>query len=101
MFRRNVRQIRRRRPGVTALATTAVLATGWPITPTRPMRAGLMGMSCSFGDVVVGFDRRDDRLDRDAAVGDQLSTGAARCGCERGGPQVLPDQHTCDGARIH
>jgi len=52
------RQIRRRRPGVTAAATTAVfaigdgpgvtaaattavLATGAPMTPTRPTRAGL------------------------------------------------------------
>ena len=31
-------------PGVTALATTAVLATGAPMTPTRAARAGLRGM---------------------------------------------------------
>ena len=34
---------------MTALATTAVLATGWPMTPTLPTRAGLRGMSVSFG----------------------------------------------------
>src|SRR4051794_1151891 len=31
-------------PGVTALATTAVLATGCPTTPTRPTRAARRGM---------------------------------------------------------
>ncbi len=31
-------------PGVTALATTAVFATGAPMTPTRPTRAGLIGI---------------------------------------------------------
>src|SRR4051795_4895707 len=52
-------------PGLTALATTAVLATGWPITPTRPTRAALSGMSVSFGgraDELVGLERGDDRL---------------------------------------
>src|SRR3954471_12127766 len=63
-------------PGETALATTAVLATGWPMTPTRPTRAGRRGMSDSFGCECVGLDRGDDGLDRDAAVGDQLAAGA-------------------------
>src|SRR4051794_15915394 len=31
-------------PGVTAFATTAVLATGWPMTPTLPTRAALRGI---------------------------------------------------------
>jgi len=35
-------------PGVTAAATTAVFATGWPMTPTLPTRAGRNGMSVSF-----------------------------------------------------
>ena len=43
---------------------------------TRP---GLRGMSGSFGcECFVGLDRGDDRLDRDAAVGDQLAARAAR-----------------------
>ena len=84
-------QIRRRRPGVTAAATTAVLAigdgpgltaaattavlaTGCPITPTRPIRAGLTGISISFGSGVVGLDGGEDRLDRDAPIGDELAT---------------------------
>src|SRR6188472_274355 len=66
-------------PGLTALATTAVFATGWPMTPTRPTRAALSGMSVSFGgrtDELVGLDRRDDRLDRDPSVGDELASRA-------------------------
>ena len=35
--------------GVTAAATTAVLATGAPMTPTLPTRAGLRGISISCG----------------------------------------------------
>ncbi len=68
-------------PGLTALATTAVFATGWPMTPTRPTRAGLSGISVSFGgraDEVVGLDGRDDRLDRDPSVGDELAARAPR-----------------------
>jgi hypothetical protein len=34
-----------------------------------------MGMSRSLCEF-VGFDRGDDRLDRDSPVGDQLTTGA-------------------------
>src|SRR3954462_5058520 len=64
-------------PGETAFATTAVLATGWPITPPRPTRAALRGISFSLGRlVVVGLDRREDRLDRDASVRDELTPGA-------------------------
>jgi hypothetical protein len=36
-------------PGVTALATTAVLATGARMTPTLPRRAGLRGMVSLLG----------------------------------------------------
>src|SRR5690242_10518091 len=66
-------------PGVTALATTAVFATGWPMTPTLPTRAALRGMSVSFGrGCSIGLDRGDDRLNRNAAVGDQLASGSPR-----------------------
>jgi len=68
-------------PGVTALATTAVFATGWPMTPTRPTRAALSGMSVSSGrraDRIVGLDRGDDGLDRDPSVGDELASRASR-----------------------
>src|SRR5947209_19280818 len=89
-------------PGVTALATTAVLATGWPMTPTLPTRAALTGMSVSFGGrCFVGLDRGDDRLNRNPTVGDQLPAGTPRRGCERRGPQVLPDQHSGRAARFH
>src|SRR3954452_14580739 len=82
-------------PGVTALATTAVLATGWPMTPTLPTRAGLSGMSVSFGRrCLIGSDGCDDRLNRDPSVGDQPAAGTARSGGERRSPQVLPDQHS-------
>src|SRR3954463_7352454 len=90
------RQIRRRRPGVTAapitaafakgdgpgvtaLVTTAAFATGARTTPTLPIRPGLSGMSGSCRlEGLVGLDGRDDGLDRDASVGDQLTAGAAR-----------------------
>src|SRR4051794_3501729 len=89
-------------PGVTAFATTAVLATGWPMTPTLPTRAALMGMSVSIrGKCFIGLDRGDDRLNRNAPVGDQLPAGTTGGGCERGSPQVLPDQHSCGAARLH
>src|SRR3954471_5845231 len=89
-------------PGVTALATTAVLATGWPMTPTLPARAGLSGMSVSFGGrCFVGLDRGDDRLNRNPSVGDQLPARTPRCGCERCGPKVLPDQHSGRATRLH
>src|SRR3954454_3290887 len=92
------------RPGLTAEATTAVLATGWPMTPTRPTRAALSGISVSFGgraDHVVGLDGGDDRLDRDPAVGDELASRASRGGCERRGPEVLPDEHARSAAGFH
>src|SRR3954452_3776120 len=89
-------------PGVTALATTAVLATGWPMTPTLPTRAGLRGMSVSFGrGVFIGLDRGDDRLDGDPSVGDELSTRAPRSGCERCRPQVFPDEDSGRASRVH
>src|SRR3954453_22885792 len=89
-------------PGLTAFATTAVFATGWPITPTLPTRARLSGMSVSFGVVlVVGFDRGDDRLDRDASVGDELSARAPCRGGERCRPQVLPDEDSGRASRLH
>src|SRR6187397_1343145 len=89
-------------PGVTAAATTAVFATGCPITPTRPTRAGLSGMSGSFDQfVVIGFDRGDDRLDRDPSVRDELTTGTSRGGGERRRPEVLPDEHARRAARFH
>src|SRR6478735_9046458 len=89
-------------PGVTALATTAVFATGWPMTPTRPTRPGLRGMSVSFGrGCLIGLDRGDDRLDRDASVGNQLSTGTPRRRCEGRDPEVLPDEHSRRASRVH
>src|SRR3954452_15950198 len=76
-------------PGVTAFATTAVLATGWPMTPTRPTRAALSGMSGSCGlEVFVGLDRGDDRLDRNPAIRDELAARVSRRRCKRCGPEV-------------
>ena len=61
-------------PGVTAAATTAVFATGAPMTPTLPTRAGLSGISVSFGRKrFIGLDGGDDRLNRDSSVGDELA----------------------------
>src|SRR5215217_1815751 len=91
-------------PGVTAFATTAVFATGWPITPTRPLRAALSGMSVSLArshKCFVGLDRGDDRLDRYPSVGDQLSARTPRGGCESRGPEVLVDEHAGDAAGLH
>src|SRR3954464_10978031 len=90
-------------PGLTALATTAVFATGWPMTPTRPTRAGLSGMSVSFvgGADEIGLDRGDDRLDRNASVGDERAARQQRGPWERRGPQVLPDEHARGAARVH
>src|SRR6476659_1347709 len=89
-------------PGETALATTAVLATGWPMTPTLPTRAGLSGISVSFArSCFIGLDRGDDGLNRNSSVGDQLATRTPRRRCERGGPEVLPDQHPGGASRLH
>src|SRR4051795_13694833 len=89
-------------PGETAFATTAVLATGWPMTPTRPTRAALRGISFSFGRLVdVGLDRGEDRLDRDASIRDELTSCAPRRGREGSRPQVLPDEHPSGAARVH
>lgn len=66
-------------PGVTARATTAVLATGARMTPTLPRRAGLRGISVSYGrESFVSLDRSDDRLNRNPSVGDQLAPRAPR-----------------------
>src|SRR5689334_17707167 len=76
-------------PGEMALATTAVLATGWPTTPTLPTRAGRSGMSGSLGfELGVGFDGGDDGLDGDAAVGDELAACSTGSRGEAGGPGV-------------
>src|SRR3954447_21672321 len=83
------------RPGLTAEATTAVFATGWPITPTRPTRAALSGISVSLArrqSCFIGLDRGDDRLDRDPSVGNELAARTPRSRCEWRRPQVLPDQ---------
>ena len=91
-------------PGLTAAVTTAALATGAPMTPT-PLRPGPSGMSdsCWFEGRVcrVGFDRGDEGLDGDAAVGDELTAGPAHGRGERGGPQVLVDQDARGAPRIH
>src|SRR3954468_24987164 len=89
-------------PGLTALATTAVFATGARTTPTLPTRPGLSGMSGSCGfECIVGLDGRDDGLDRDASVGEELPSGAARGRRERRPPHVLVDEHPGDTAGIH
>src|SRR6476469_340303 len=89
-------------PGETALATTAVFATGWPMTPTRPTRPGPRGMSVSFSRMrFIGLDRGDDGLNRDPSVRDQLTTRTPGRRCERRSPQVLPDQDAGNGSRVH
>src|SRR3954468_2721777 len=89
-------------PGETALATTAVFATGWPMTPTLPTRAALSGISGSFGRrCFIGLDGGDDRLNGNPSVRDQLATRAPCRGCERRGPQVLPDEHPGSASRLH
>src|SRR3954471_10354864 len=89
-------------PGVTALATTAVFATGWPMTPTLPTRAALRGISFSFGrGCVIGLDGGDDCLDRNPSVGDQLATRTSRRRCEWCSPQVLPDENAGRATRLH
>jgi hypothetical protein len=78
--RRSSRRSRRRpTPWATTAApptTAAVRATGRPITPGRPARARIKGISDSlFGDGCFGLERGDDGLDWDPAVRDQLATG--------------------------
>src|SRR6185436_13308070 len=90
-------------PGLMAAPTTAALATGAPMTPT-PRRPGPSGMSVSYRGErfgLVGFDGRDEGLDRDPAVGDQLAAGPAHGRSERCGPQILIDEHARDAAGIH
>src|SRR3954469_21948869 len=89
-------------PGVTALATTAVFATGWPMTPTLPTRAALTGISFSFGrGGFIGLDRGDDRLNGNPSVGDQLATRTSRRRCEWRSPQVFPDEHAGSASGLH
>ena len=81
---RRLRSSRRERGRAsTALATTAVFATGWPMTPTLPTRAARNGILGSFGcRYVIGLDRGDDRLDGDASVRDQLTARTPGCWCK-------------------
>src|SRR5213083_2540816 len=89
-------------PGETAFATTAVFATGWPMTPTRPTRAGLIGMSGShIRGCFIGLDRGDDRLNRYPSVGDELAARAACRGREWRRPEVLPDEHAGGATGFH
>src|SRR5213592_650916 len=89
-------------PGETALATTAVFATGWPMTPTLPTRPGLSGISVSsVRSCIIGLDGRDDRLNGNPSVRDQLTARTARRGCERRRPQVLPDEHSRRAPGLH
>src|SRR4029079_1095505 len=88
-------------PGEMAAPTTAALATGAPMTPT-PRRPGPSGISDSLWfEGRVGFDRGDDGLDRDPAVGDQLAASPAHGRSERGGPQVLVNEDAGDAAGVH
>src|SRR3954451_2214431 len=88
--------------GETAFATTAVFATGWPMTPTLPTRAALSGLSVSSDrSCITGLYGRDDRLNGNPPVGDQLTTRPARRRCKRRSPQVLPDQHSGSASRLH
>src|SRR3954466_12773874 len=89
-------------PGRTAAVTTAALATGAPTTPTRPTRPRLRGMSASYWfEIGVVCARRDDGLDRDAAVGDELPARATGRRCERCRPGVLVHQDARDAAGVH
>src|SRR5580765_4786712 len=89
-------------PGETALATTAVFATGAPMTPTLPLRAALSGISVSFGRRrFIGLDGGDDRLDGNPSVGNQLAARASRRRGEGRGPQVLPDEHSRSAPGLH
>src|ERR1043166_771916 len=89
-------------PGLTAVATTAVFATGWPMTPTLPTRAALSGISVSFGrGCFIRLDRGDDRLNGNPSVRDQLTARTTRRRCERRRPQVLPDQDSCSTSGLH
>src|SRR6478609_8545177 len=83
-------------PGLIAAPTTAALATGAPMTPT-PRRPGPSGISDSLCfELCVGFDGSDDCLDRDTAVGDELTACPAHRRRERSRPQVLEDERRPD-----
>src|SRR6187455_2468732 len=72
-------------PGPTAAPTTAAFATGPPMTPT-PRRPGPSGISDSLWfEGRVSFDRGDEGLNRDPAVGDELPACPANRGGERCG----------------
>src|SRR6476661_4443130 len=115
---------KRRRPGVTAAATTAVLAIGAgpgcetaapttaalatgagpgletaaPTTAALPRRDARSGMSDSSGcgGCLVGFHGRDDGLDRDPALGHELSASVANRRCEARGPEILEDKDSAE-----
>src|SRR5262249_29444295 len=102
--RRSSRRSTRR---LTPLATTAavatvvaVRATGAPITARRILLRAIptSGPFLDDGDVVVflGFDRREDGLDRDPSTRDELATRVTNRGSERCRPRVLPHE---DGGR--
>src|SRR3954470_21878680 len=85
---------------LTPCATTAAVATvvaaratgAGPITAARRMRRAASGISVSFR-FVFGFDRREQRLHRDPAAGDELPARMPYCGAEGGRPLVLPYEH--------
>src|SRR4051812_49791578 len=93
-------------PSVTAKSTdpatvatvAAVRATGaGPTTAARRILLAANGMSVSF---LIGLDRGQERLHRDAAGGYQLPAGPAHRRPEGSGPAVLPDQHRGGAARL-
>src|SRR4051812_35532465 len=93
-------------PSVTAKSTdpatvatvAAVRATGaGPTTAARRILLAANGMSVSF---LIGLDRGQERLHRDAAGRYQLPAGPAHRRPEGSGPAVLPDQHRGRAARL-
>ena len=109
----------RRRPGLTAAPTTAALATGDgpggdrcgddrglgdggadDADPSDSCWSSGMSGSCRSSSSSASM-RGDDRLDGDAAVGDQLAAGAAGGGRERRRPEVLVDEHAGDASGVH
>src|SRR4029078_9904723 len=95
----------------TAAPTTAALATGAgpgletaaPTTAGLPRRDARSGMSDSSGrgGWPAAFHGRDDGLDRDPALGHELSASVANRRCEARGPEVLEDQDSAETARRH
>ncbi len=83
-------------PNATKLAARHVVADGGGGSgddggagdPAQQSGHGGLLVGCGFERV----ERRDERLDGDAAAGDQLATGAPQRDRDGGGPAVLPDQ---------